>query len=498
MTDGIEYLLKYINLQSVEIFLSVNSRIVAVEASVVVLLRVTVPSVGPNERQVVSTNGSDRVNQRMNGQLEYSRTVTTFRSTCAVGLRSRLTERISVEDIEASFEHIFLNQVVIRLVNGKDKSRYAVASIAGVCRVTVDTRLRQVSTLELVVRTFTDSSVDGVEYLLKYVNLQSVIVLLSVDSRIVAVEASVVVLLRVTVPSVGPNERQVVSTYGSDRVNQRMNGQLKNRRTVTTARGQCAVGLRRGLTERVTVEDVVAAFKNILADDIVIRLVDGEDKGLNTVTSVSSAQGVAVDTRLFVLNAVEVIVIAFADGRTDSIEQRFVNNELQGVERADTVHISRVVTVLTCLIEQLGFAAPLVDPVVRQLALTDSNNRIDILMNGKEQFNNRVTTGIGRTVMTVGARSRVGLSVERIALAFVNINRHTDINRLVHLQDQGHDAVTTVSRSERVGVSAVFGVAYAVEQVIRSLTHLMTHGVFMNRDHAYVAYVSAVIMIVCL
>ena len=496
--DGVEDLLKHVDLQSVVVFLSVNSCIVAVETGVVVFLSITVPAVSPNERQVVSTNICDRIYQRMNGQLEYRRTVAAFRSTCAVSNRLGLTDRISVEDVIATFEHIFLNQVVVRFVNCQDKGRDAVATVSGIRRVTVDAWLRQVSTLELIVRTLADSSVDGVEDLLKYVDLQSVVVFLCVNGCIVAVETGVVVLLCLSVPAVSPNERQVVSTYICDRIYQRMNGQLEYRRTVTTGRSQCSVGSRRGLTDRVAEEYVITAFEYILADDIVVRLVDGEDKGLNAVATVRSAERVTVDTRLFVLNAVEVIVIAFANRSTDGIEDRFVHYKQQCVERTYAVHIGRVVAVLACLIEQFGIAAPLVDPGVRQLVLTYGNDRIDILMNGEEQFDDRVATGIGRTVVTVGARSRVGVSVERVVLAFVNINRHTYINRLVHLQYQGHDAVATVGCGERIGVNAVFVVTYAVEQVIRSFAHLMTHGIFMNRDHAYVAYVSAVIIIVCL
>ena len=479
MTDGVEYLLKYVDLQSVEVFLSVNSCIVAVETGVVVFLCITVPAVGPNERQVVSTNICDRIYQRMNGQLEYRRTVAAFRSTCVVGDRLGLTDRISVEDVVSALEHIFLNQIVVRLVNCQDKGRDAVATVDSVCRIAVDARLRQISTLVLVERTFTDSSMNSVEDLLKYVDLQSVVVFLCVNGCIVAVETGVVVLLCLSVPSVGPNERQVVSTNICDRIYQRMNGQLEYRRTVTTGRSQCSVGSRRGLTDRVAEEYVITAFEYILADDIVVRLVDGEDKGLDAVTSVRSAERVTVDTRLFVLNAVEVIVIAFANRSTDGIEDRFVHYKQQGVERTYAVHIGRVVAVLACLIEQFGIAAPLVDPGVRQLALTDGNDRINILMNGEEQFDDRVATGIGRTVVTVGARSRVGVSVERVVLAFVNINRHTYINRLVHLQYQGHDTVATVGCGERVGVDTVFGVAYAVEQVVRTLAHLMTHGIFM-------------------
>ena len=81
--------------------------------------------------------------------------------------------------------------------------------------------------------------------------------------------------------------------------------------------------------------------------------------------------------------------------------------------------------------------------------------------------------------MAIGARSGVGIVVELIALTFVDIYRHTYIDRLVHLQYQGHDTVATVGCGERVGVDTVFGVAYAVEQVVRTLAHLMTHGIFM-------------------
>ena len=242
--------------------------------------------------------------------------------------RSRLTDGITVEDVVLTLENVLLDDVVVCLVDGEDQSNNTVTSVLSHQGVTVDTRLGVGVVLEGIGTTFTHAVTDGVKYLLKYINLQSVEVFLSVNSRIVSVETCIVVFLGLSVPSVGPNERQVIPTNGSDSVYSRMNGQLENSRAVTAGRCQCAVGNRRGLTERIAVEDVVTTLKNIFADDIVVGLVNRQDKGLDAVTSVSSAERVAVNTRLFVLNAVEVIVIAFADGSADGIEQRFINNEL--------------------------------------------------------------------------------------------------------------------------------------------------------------------------
>ena len=113
------------------------------------------------------------------------------------------------------------------------------------------------------------------------------------------------------------------------------------------------------------------------------------------------------------------------------------------------------------------------NPCVRQLTLTDSDNGVYLRMNGQEQFGNRITSFRSMTVMTIGSRSGVRLTVEHITLAFVDIRWDTNDDRFVDGQDQGHDTVTTVFGYECVGICTSFGIAYAVEQVICSLAHSM-------------------------
>ena len=133
------------------------------------------------------------------------------------------------------------------------------------------------------------------------------------------------------------------------------------------------------------------------------------------------------------------------------------------------------------------------NPCVWQLALTDGHYRVYLRMNGKEQFCNRIASFRCQTVMTIGSRSGVRLTVEHICLAFVDIRRDTYVNGFVDSQDQGHDTVTTVVGNECVGIGASFGIAYAVEQVVCSFAHRMTNSIMDNRYHAYVAYVRTII-----
>ena len=65
--------------------------------------------------------------------------------------------------------------------------------------------------------------------------------------------------------------------------------------------------------------------------------------------------------------------------------------------------------------------------------------------------------------------------------------------RFVDGEYQRDDAVAAVSRYQRVGICAAFGVQGTVEQVVCSLAHRMTNRIFNNRYHAYVAHVRAII-----
>ena len=233
---------------------------------------------------------------------------------------------------------------------------------------------------------------------------------------------------------------------------------------------------------------------------VVVRLIDREVQGSDAVASIGAFDGIMVNTgsgQSLVVELVEVILL-LADRGADGVIQRFVNDELQGIEGSYTVHYRRVVSVDTRRVEESFISAPFMNPGVRQFALTDGNHCIYLRMNGEEQFCDRVATVIGRTVVTEGTRSGVRLTVEHIGLTFVDISRDTYVDGLVDRQDQGDDTVAAVSGYECVGIGTAFGITNAVEQVVRTFAHRMANGIVDHRYDAYVAYVGAIIQVMCL
>ncbi len=131
MTDRVEDLFVDIDLYTVEHLLSVDGRIVAIETSGVVALLFTAPSVVPDDRQVIVANVDDGIYQRMNGELENSRAVASFRCTSVVRVCTGGVIACTVELNRVTFEDVLLDDVVVRLVNRKDQGHNAVTTISG-------------------------------------------------------------------------------------------------------------------------------------------------------------------------------------------------------------------------------------------------------------------------------------------------------------------------------------------------------------------------------
>ena len=105
------------------------------------------------------------------------------------------------------------------------------------------------------------------------------------------------------------------------------------------------------LTQSVTVEDVILTLEDVLLDDAVVRLVNGEDKSSDRVTTVHSLRGITIDARLHDIHTAELIGCSLTNGRTDSIEDRFVHDELDAPERTFPVDISCIIVVDTGAVE---------------------------------------------------------------------------------------------------------------------------------------------------
>ena len=67
MTDGVEYLVEDVDLDTVEALLAVDGRIVTIETGRVEEFLFTAPTIVPDDRQIIVTDSDDGICQRMNG-----------------------------------------------------------------------------------------------------------------------------------------------------------------------------------------------------------------------------------------------------------------------------------------------------------------------------------------------------------------------------------------------------------------------------------------------
>ena len=95
----------------------------------------------------------------------------------------------------------------------------------------------------------------------------------------------------------------------------------------------------------ITVELNRVAFQNILADNAIVRLVDGKDEGSDRVTTVRSLRCVAIYTCFLEVLANERIGRTGADGSADRIMERFEYIQLNAPERTLTIHISGIIVI---------------------------------------------------------------------------------------------------------------------------------------------------------
>ena len=329
----------------------------------------------------------------MYGELENGRAVTSFRCTSVVRVRAGGVIVCTVELNGVTFEDVLLDDVVVRLVNREDQCHNTVATISCTQRVTIDARFGKGITLELIACTLAHCVTDSVEYLVINIDLYTVEHLLTVDSRIVAIETSGVVALLVTAPSVVPDHRQVIVADVDDGIYQRMYGELENGRAVTSFRCTSVVRVRAGGVIVCTVELNGVTFEDVLLDDVVVRLVNREDQCHNTVATISGTECVTIDASLGIGVTLELIACTFAHCVTDRVLNRIVYDELQSVVHRFAIYHRGVIAVKACCVEESLLTIPLVDPAVRQIIRADYYGGVNQRMHDDTYIGDAVTTG---------------------------------------------------------------------------------------------------------
>ena len=223
MTDRVEDLVIDVHLDTEEAFLAVNGRIVAIETCGIDEFLLTVPAVGPDHRQVIVADVDDRIHHRMNAQLQHGRAVTSFRRTCIMRVGAGGRVGLAVELIRVTLQDTLADDAVVRLVNRQDERRDRVTTVGALRGVTIDTRFGEIHTDERIGRTLTDSRTDRVMNRFDDIELDTPEERFIVNHGLVMVQTSCLQVGGFTCPVVHPCERQVVCTYISDGVNQRMN-----------------------------------------------------------------------------------------------------------------------------------------------------------------------------------------------------------------------------------------------------------------------------------
>ena len=210
-------------------------------------------------------------------------------STCS---RVGVTEELN----GLTLENVLMEHIVEGLVDGEYQGDDAVTTVSCLERVTIDTCLGVGVVLEGIGATLAHAVTDGVKYLLVDVDPDTVEELLSVDGRIVTIETRTEVLLLITVPTVVPENGNIVSADGDDCIYERMNNKLEYGSTVTTLRRMCEVVV--GTCSRVGVTEELngLTLENVLMEHIVEGLVDGKYQGDDAVTAVSCLERVTVNT----------------------------------------------------------------------------------------------------------------------------------------------------------------------------------------------------------
>ena len=222
-----------------------------------------------------------------------------------------------------------------------------------------------------------------------------------------------------------------------------MYNELQDRGAVATLWRGAEVSVRTGGRVVGAEERYRLTLDDMLYLVVVIGLINRQYEVDHAIATIRSPNGIAIDTGGCEGFSLELIALAFADRYADRVLYRLVHYELQGVESTFTVDVGGVISIGACCVERLLLAAPLIGPYIRQIVLTDRDDGVHLRMYGEEEFRDGVATLRCHCRVTIGSRSGVRLTVEHITLTFVDIYRNMDVNRFIHREQQGHDAVAT-------------------------------------------------------
>ena len=154
-----------------------------------------------------------------------------------------------------------------------------------------------------------------------------------------------------------------------------MNYQLKHRGAVASFRRMCIMvvgtGSRVGLSEEV----YRLTLQYILMDGVEVRLVNGQDEGMDAVATIRRLYGITVDAgSREVLTLIEVTA-ALTDRYAGRVESLLVDAELE-TEEAFLAVDGGIIAVGTCSVVRFLVVAPAVVPDERQVVLTDGDDGI--------------------------------------------------------------------------------------------------------------------------
>ena len=268
-----------------------------------------------------------------------------------------------------AFVNVLSASIEVRLINRQHEGRHAVAAVVRTRRITVDTALCQVLALEQVTATLTDGNTYRVEGRLCNNKFQAVEHALTLNvGRIVAVRAGCIERRHFAVPLVNPQVRQLGRANGHKRIVCRVNNELEHGRTVASFRCLTVMIVRAGRVIALSEELDVIAFVNVLSASIEVRLINRQHEGRHAVAAVVRTRRITVDTALCQVLTPEQVTATLTDRHAYRIIYSLVNQQLDGVERALTVHVRRVVAVNTFGVERHRAACPFIGPDIRQLA----------------------------------------------------------------------------------------------------------------------------------
>ena len=211
-------------------------------------------------------------------------------------------------------------------------------------------------------------------------------------------------------------------------------------------------------------------------DGVEVRLVNGQDKGMDAVATVRCLYGITVDAgSREVLTLIEVTA-TLTDSNTCGVESLLVDAELETEEAFLTVD-GGIVAVGTGSVVSFLVIAPAVVPEERQIVLTDGDDGIHQRMNYQLENRSAVASFRCMCVVVVCAGGRVGLSEEVYRLTLQYILTDGVEVRCIYGEDERFDAVASVRCSQGITIETRFGEIHALEAITASLADRYTCGI---------------------